>query len=166
MSIVRTTVHAAIAALLVACTAHAETVTGKVIGVADGDTVTVLTEGHRQVKVRIAGIDAPEKEQAFGQAAKKSMSDCAFGKVASVAWKKLDRYGRAIGKLTVDSIDCGLRQIELGLAWHYKAYEREQVPADRLAYAEAENTARLASTGLWSEARPTPPWEFRRIAEK
>ncbi|MBB4843193.1 endonuclease YncB(thermonuclease family) [Paucibacter oligotrophus] len=166
MNISRTTVHAAIAALIVAFTAHAETVTGKVIGVADGDTVTVLTEGPRQVKVRIAGIDAPEKGQAFGQAAKKVMSDCAFGQVASVDWKKLDRYGRAIGKLTVDSIDCGLRQIELGLAWHYKAYEREQTPADRSAYAEAENAARLASTGLWIDARPTPPWEFRRIAEK
>lgn len=109
--------------------AIADTLVGKVVAVADGDTVTVLTDEHRQVKVRIAGIDAPEKSQAFGQAAKKAMSDCAFGKQAGVEWKKLDRYRRTIGKLTVDGVDCGLRQIELGLAWHYKAYEREQAAA-------------------------------------
>lgn len=141
--------------------AHADALIGKVVGISDGDTVTVLTEEHRQVKIRIAGIDAPEKRQAFGQAAKDAMSDCAFGKQAGVEWKRLDRYGRTIGKLTVDGVDCGLRQIELGLAWHYKAYEREQAAADRSAYAEAENAARSARRGLWSDAQPIPPWEFR-----
>ena len=89
------------------------------------------------------------------------MSDCAFGKQADVEWKKLDRYGRIIGKLTVAGVDCGLRQIELGLAWHYKAYEREQPQAGRQAYAEAENASQKARKGLWKDANPTPPWEFR-----
>lgn len=141
--------------------AAADTLEGKIVGVSDGDTVTLLTSERRQVKIRIEGIDAPEKSQAFGQAAKKAMSDCAFGKQADVEWKKLDLYGRTIGKLTVDGIDCGLRQIELGFAWHYKAYEREQTLADRKAYAEAEGTARAARKGLWIDAQPTPPWEFR-----
>ncbi|SEA52096.1 thermonuclease family protein [Acidovorax soli] len=141
--------------------AVADTLDGKVVGVSDGDTVTLLTAEHRQIKIRIAGIDAPEKAQAFGQAAKKAMSACAFGKAASVEWKKLDRYGRTIGQLSVDGVDCGLRQVELGLAWHYKAYEREQAPTDRQAYAEAEKAAKEAGKGLWSDPKPQPPWEFR-----
>ena len=70
--------------------------------------------------MRIAGIDAPEKKQAFGQRSKQAMSDCAFGKDVEIEWKKLDRYGRTIGKVVGDGVDCGLRQIELGMAWHYK----------------------------------------------
>lgn len=89
----------------------ADTLVGKVVGVSDGDTVTVLVDDHRQVHIRIAGIDAPEKRQPFGQAAKKAMSDCSFGKEVVVGWKKIDRYGRTIGKLVVDGVDCGLRQI-------------------------------------------------------
>lgn len=154
------------AAALCACgLAAADTIEGKIVAIADGDTLTLLTSDHRQVKIRVAGIDAPEKAQAFGQAAKKAMSDCAFGKQANVEWKKLDRFGRTIGKLTVDGADCGLRQIELGLAWHYKAYEREQQQADRLAYAEAERDAQKAGRGLWAEAHPTPPWDFRHAAK-
>lgn len=78
---------------LISAPAFADILVGKVVAVSDGDTVTVLTENHVQVKIRIAGIDAPEKGQAFGQVAKSSMSDCAFGKQAQVEWKKLDRYG-------------------------------------------------------------------------
>lgn len=139
----------------------ADTLRGKVIGISDGDTVTVLTTERRQVKIRIAGIDAPEKKQAFGQASKEGMSDCAFGKPVEVEWSKLDRYGRTIGKIHAGGIDCGLRQIELGLAWHYKAYEREQIPEDRLSYAQAEDIAKEAGKGLWQDRRPVPPWEFR-----
>lgn len=142
--------------------ASADELMGKVVGVSDGDTVTLLTAEHRQVKIRLAGIDAPEKKQPFGMAAKKAMSDCAFGKQASVEWRKIDLYGRTIGKLTADGVDCGLRQIELGLAWHYKAYEREQEAPDRLAYAQEENAARSSRKGLWISPAPMPPWEFRR----
>ena len=141
--------------------ASADELTGKVVGVSDGDTVTLLTAEHRQVKIRLAGIDAPEKKQPFGMAAKRSMSDCAFGKQANVEWSKVDLYGRTIGKLTADGVDCGLRQIELGLAWHYKAYEREQEAPDRLAYAQEEKSARVARKGLWSDPQPQPPWVFR-----
>lgn len=137
------------------------TLEGKVVGVADGDTVTVLVDGHDQVHVRISGIDAPEKKQVFGQRSKQAMSACAFGKQVVVEWRKKDRYGRAVGKLTVNGVDCGLRQIELGMAWHYKAYAKEQARADREAYATAEDEAKAARRGLWSDANPTPPWEFR-----
>ncbi len=120
--------------------AVADTLLGKVvIGISDGDTVRVLTTERRQVKIRIAGIDAPEKNQAFGQASKKGKSDCAFGKPVEIEWHKLDRYGRTIGKIQASGIDCGLRQIELGLAWHYKAYEREQPPRGQASLRASGN---------------------------
>ena len=124
--------------------------------------MTLLTTERRQVKIRVAGIDAPEKKQSFGMAAKKALSDCAFGKQAIIEWHKVDLYGRTIGKLTADGVDCGLRQVELGLAWHYIAYAREQTAADRQAYANAHVNAKAARKGLWIANNPMPPWEFRR----
>jgi endonuclease YncB( thermonuclease family) len=75
--------------------------------------------------VRVPGIDAPEKKQPFGDRSKQAMSECAFSKQALVEWNKTDRYGRTIGKVVVDGIDCGLQVVEKGLAWHYKAYAKE-----------------------------------------
>lgn len=141
-------------------TALADVLEGKVVGISDGDTITVLVD-RREVKVRVAGIDAPEKKQPFGQRSKEHLSDCAFGKAVSVEWSKTDRYGRAIGKVTAHGVDCGLRQIELGMAWHYKAYAKEQKVIDRAAYSEAESQSMTRKSGLWSEPHPTPPWEFR-----
>lgn len=155
----------ALAGLLCASHASANTLSGKVVAVLDGDTITVLHE-NQQTRVRIAGIDAPEKRQAFGQRSKQSMSDCAFGKEVEIDWKKLDRYGRTIGKVVADGVDCGLRQIELGMAWHYKAYAKEQSREDREAYASAEEKAKSERRGLWSDTAPAPPWEFRHPTSK
>jgi len=140
--------------------ADAETVSGKVVGVTDGDTLIVLVD-HTTVRVRLASIDAPEKGQPFGQASKQGLSQCAFGSQVNVEWHKRDRYGRTVGKVMAGTIDCGLRQVELGLAWHYRAHAKEQVPADRVVYAQAEEAARQARSGLWSEAAPFAPWEYR-----
>lgn len=142
---------------------HAAVLEGKVVGITDGDTVTVLVD-RREVKVRVAGIDAPEKKQPFGQRSKEHLSDCAFGKSVAVEWNKTDRYGRTIGKVLADGVDCGLRQIQDGFAWHYKAYVNEQSATDRAAYAEAESQAQARKTGLWSDPHPIPPWEFRHTA--
>lgn len=147
-------------AALVALPAHGETLAGKVVGITDGDTLTVLID-HREVKVRVAGIDAPEKRQSFGQRSTEHLSVCAFGKAASIEWSKMDRYGRTIGKVIAGGVDCGLRQIELGMAWHYKAYAKEQSATDRAVYAVAESQAVARKAGLWSDPHPTPPWEFR-----
>lgn len=141
--------------------ATADTLVGKVVGITDGDTLTVRTTEETK-QVRLSGIDAPEKRQDFGNAAKKALSDCAFDRPVQVETKKLDRYGRAVGKVTVEGVDCGLRQIKLGLAWHYKAYAREQNSVDRDLYARAEDAARRTRAGLWQASNPTPPWEFRR----
>lgn len=145
----------------VAMAATAETLTGIVVGVADGDTITVLDEKYRQHKIRLAGIDAPEKRQAFGQRSKQSLSDLAYRRQAVVETSKTDRYGRLVGKVTITGADVNLEQVRRGMAWHYRAYEREQTLADREAYAAAENAARAARRGLWAMPSPVAPWEFR-----
>jgi endonuclease YncB( thermonuclease family) len=152
-----------------ATAAHAQPVleqlTGKVVGVSDGDTLTVLVQRDQsleQIKVRVSGIDAPEKAQAFGDRSRQGLSDCAFAKKVQVEVIKLDRYGRSVGKVISQGTDCGLRQIELGLAWHYKAYAREQSPADRQSYAAAEDVAHERKRGLWADPAAIPPWDFRR----
>jgi endonuclease YncB( thermonuclease family) len=145
--------------------ASAATLVGQVVGVTDGDTVTVLDEQRQQHKVRLAGIDAPEKKQPFGQRSKESLSDAVFGKTVSVEWDKFDRYGRIVGKIIVDAKDVNLSQVEAGLAWWYQKYSAEQSISDRRLYAQAEDEARRGRLGLWSEseAEPIAPWDFRKI---
>jgi endonuclease YncB( thermonuclease family) len=152
--------------LLVVVSAQAETFQGRVVGVADGDTITVLDADNTQHKVRLSGIDAPEKAQAYGQRSKQSLSGLVFGKSVVVETTKRDRYGREVGKVLADGLDVNLEQVNRGLAWHYKAYQREQPPADRTTYSEAEQAAREARTGLWQDPEPVPPWEFRHGPSK
>ena len=110
-------------------TAHAETISGRVVGVADGDTLTLLDSSNQQHRIRLYGIDAPEKKQPFGSRAKQNLSSLAYGKSVTVEWSKLDRYGRIVGKAIVNGEDVGLRQLQAGLAWWYRQYAREQTPA-------------------------------------
>lgn len=139
---------------------------GKVVSVSDGDTVSVL-DGEKQVhRVRLAGIDAPERRQAFGARARQGLSSLVFGKSVAVIWKKKDRYGRLVGVVMSNDEDVNLRMLSMGLAWHYKAYEAEQPPAERLQYSEVEEQARSARIGLWSDSRAIPPWEFRNIGPR
>ncbi len=147
--------------LCLATCVHAVELRGKVVSVSDGDTVTVLDAERHQHKVRLAGIDAPEKAQPFGQASKISLSDQIFGREVAVTWDKRDRYGRIIGKISVDHRDVCLEQVRRGMAWHYKQYARDQSPDDRGAYAEAEVAARAARAGLWQDVSPVAPWEWR-----
>ena len=147
--------------LFVTCLANAETITGKVVGVSDGDTITVLDANRTQHKIRLAGIDAPEKAQPFGQRSKEHLSDLVFAKQVSVEFDKTDKYGRTVGKVLVDGVDVNLAQIKAGFAWHYKEYAKEQPAADRESYARAETTARSSTLGLWRDAKPMTPWEWR-----
>lgn len=145
----------------VALPLSAEPIVGKVVGVADGDTLTVLDALKHQHKIRLSGIDAPEGGQAFGHRSKEALSDCAFGKQASVDGDKADRYGRRVGKVLVNGIDCNLRQIELGLAWHFVKYASERPAHESKAYAAAETAARAAKRGLWADPHAMPPWDWR-----
>jgi endonuclease YncB( thermonuclease family) len=148
-------------ALLLVNPAAADTLRGRVVAIADGDTVTVLDESNTQYKIRLTGIDAPEKKQPFGSKSKEHLSSLIFNKQVTVEFSKKDRYGRTIGKITVDGVDANLEQVKAGMAWHYKQYQKEQSVGDRSAYAKAEEVARVENHGLWVDPEPIPPWEWR-----
>ena len=141
--------------------ARADSLTGRVVRVADGDTITVLDANNQQHKLRLSGIDAPEIKQAYGQASRKHLSALVAGKTVLAEWYKRDKYGRTVAKVLLDGQDVCLEQIKAGMAWHYKKYQQEQTPQDRAIYAVAEDEARSARRGLWKEADPMPPWEWR-----
>lgn len=159
-------VHVACAFLLVfsfaANPAVAATLAGRVVGLSDGDTVTVLDERKVQHRVRLSGIDAPEKRQDFGNTSRQYLATLVFDKHVSVEWDKRDRYGRILGKVVVNGRDANLAMVLAGLAWHYKRYEKEQSVSDRRVYANAELQARAERRGLWQIASAVPPWDFRR----
>lgn len=137
----------------------AEELRGKVVSVADGDTITVLDAANTQHKVRLNGIDAPEKKQAYGTKSKESLSDKVSKGDVVVKWKEKDRYGRILGDVFVGEHYVNLEQIESGFAWHYKEYSKDAT------LAAAEKEAKNAKAGLWLDRSPTPPWEYRK-AEK
>ena len=141
-------------ALILAHCAYAETF-GKVIGIADGDTMTVLVE-RQLVKVRLSEIDAPERGQPFGNRSKQSLSDLCFDKTATLDYKGKDRYGRTLARVYCDGIDANAEQVRQGMAWVYRVY----APKDSPLYA-AEDEAKRARRGLWADVEPVPPWEWR-----
>jgi len=146
---------------------------GKVVGVADGDTITVLDSARTPHRIRLNGIDAPEKRQPYGTRAKEQLAALAFGKLVVVHWNKRDRYRRIVGHVRLaapaacatpacfHSGDVGLALIESGLAWHYKRYQNGQTAEDRTRYARAEEAARSKRAGLWRDAHPVAPWDYR-----
>ena len=142
--------------------AHAKTIEGLVVGVADGDTITVLDQQKNTYKIRLQGIDAPEKKQAFGQKSKQSLHDLVHRKQVRIEYDKEDKYGRIVGKVTVDDVDVCLQQLVLGMAWHYKKYQNEQSVSDRALYSDTELKSKSLKLGLWTEDTPMPPWEFRK----
>ena len=159
---------AALAVFLLACLclpASATTYSARVIAISDGDTLTVLDADHTQHKIRLAGIDAPEKRQAWGERARQFLGERVHRRLVQIEVGKKDRYGREVGKVLLDGEDINLELLRSGLAWHYRAYEREQAPLDRASYADAERAARARRLGLWSDAHPVAPWDFRRTAK-
>ncbi len=145
---------------------RADVLTGKVIAVADGDTVTVVDVDQNKHKIRLAGIDAPESRQPYGQRSRQSLSDLVSGQWVQVVYDKADRYGRLVGKVQVAGRDANLEQLRRGLAWHYKKYEGEQGEQDRQAYAAAEQQAQSARLGLWRDPGPQAPWDYRQLQRR
>jgi endonuclease YncB( thermonuclease family) len=145
---------AAASCVLVACARTGRTFSGEVVGVSDGDTISVLRDGQ-PVKVRLDGIDCPELGQAFGGSAKQFTSSLVFGRSVSVRVRATDQYGRLVGRVFVGRQDVSLELVRAGYAWHYKQFSSDS------ALARAEQDARAARRGLWSDARAIPPWEFR-----
>lgn len=146
-------------AALTAPIAHAapHTIYGKVIGVADGDTLTILDANKAQHKIRLAEIDAPESNgQAFGFRSKQSLSELCYRIPVRIEVQGSDRYGRTIGRVYCNGIDANAEQVRRGLAWVYRQYARDK----SLHHLEAE--AKGARRGLWGDPDPAPPWEWRR----
>jgi len=141
-------------------TQAAQTLHGRVVNIADGDTITVLVDNTPH-KIRLAGIDAPEKAQSFGQVSKDHLRDLIADKMVDVEYHKKDRYRCVVGKVLLHGRDIDLEQIRGGMAWHYKNYAKEQSANDRALYAAAEDNAREKRIGLWHDDKPTPPWEWR-----
>ena len=169
--------------LMLAPTLFAEEIVGRVVRVADGDTITVLAApgGTRSVasanrrrdgvlvggiqrsdstpavehKIRLHGIDAPESGQAFGNAAKNHLSSLVAGRNVRVKWKSRDKYGRILGVVYLNDRDVNLEMLKAGFAWHYKRFDSTP------AYARAESEARVAKKGLWAALDPIPPEQFR-----
>jgi endonuclease YncB( thermonuclease family) len=130
---------------------------GMVVGVSDGDTITVLHEGKGE-KIRLYGIDTPEGHQAFGKKAKQFTSSMAYGKTVEVQPKDTDRYSRTVALISVDGKSLNEALIKDGLAWVYRKYCKEAFCEDWLNF---EIIARYGKIGLWSEPNPIPPWQFR-----
>lgn len=131
------------------------TFTGTVVSVHDGDTLHVLDDAKQEHTIRLAGIDAPERRQAFGTVARGRLAELTKGKAVAVIEGRPDKYGRTVARLEVEGRDVGLQLVADGLAWHYVRY------SDDRALAGAEADARAARRGLWADARPVPPWEWR-----
>lgn len=138
--------------------------TGRVVSVADGDTSRVELSNKSRIRIRLQGIDAPERTQPYSQVSRRHLHELVGGKEISFVPEKLDRHGRTVAVVRLkDGTDVCLAQIEAGLAWHYKKYELEQTPDDRARYAAAEVMARAAQRGLWRSETPMEPWEFRAL---
>ena len=164
-----------------AASAHAlepHSLEGRVVSVEDGDTVTVLDAGKVQHRVRLAGIDAPERGQPGGVRSKDSLAEMVFEQPVRVQWHKRDPYGRLVGTLWVapqeaqcrgrpecpTTLDAGLAQLRLGRAWWFRRYAAEQPPDERERYESEEAQARQAKLGLWRDGGAVAPWEWRQRA--
>lgn len=144
------------ACCLASIASGAEDLRGKVIGISDGDTLTVLIE-RKPVKVRLSEIDAPERKQPFGTRSRQSLATICNQKFAVITWKAHDRYGRVIGHVQCEGIDANASQVRSGMAWVYDRYASSGTPL----YALQEE-AKLERRGLWGHPDAIPPWEWRR----
>ena len=134
----------------------------RIVGVIDGDTVKARPEGGAQRTIRLSGINAPEKGQAYGERSRQSLATLAMERDALIEPRKRDRFGREVSLVRVGSTDMSFAQLEAGMAWHFKRYSREQPAAERLAYARSEESARARKAGLWGDPSAVAPWDWRK----
>ncbi|MCO6418786.1 thermonuclease family protein [Siccirubricoccus sp. KC 17139] len=144
--------------LLFALPAEAREILGKVVAIADGDTLTLLDDGRKQRRIRLAGIDTPESRQPYGSRARQALAELTFGRRVKVQVLGVDRYGRTLGRVIAGRKDVNAALVRQGAAWVYRAY------TDDPALLRLEAEARAARRGLWAlpEAQRQPPWEWRR----
>ncbi len=137
-------------------------ITGKVIGISDGDTIKILTEDKQELRIRLNGIDCPEKKQAFGTKAKEFTSDLVFGKDVKVISRGTDRYGRVLGEVILeDGRSLNKELLKNGYAWWYEQYAKKEIDLKNL-----QEQARRDSIGLWKDKEAIAPWEFRKASRQ
>jgi len=134
---------------------------GKVVAISDGDTIRVYDRNENiQYKIRLSGIDAPEKNQPYGRKSKEALSNLIFGKTVRVSDQGKDRYKRILGYVKLGDIDVNLEMVKSGNAWTYRKYNQSE------DYLDAENSAKEKRLGLWALENPIPPWQFRKTEKK
>ena len=134
--------------------------TAKCVGVVDGDTVDILTDDKKQIRLRLAAIDTPERDQPFGNTAKKYLSGLIFGKGIQYEVTETDKYGRSVAFIFIDSKDVNAAMVEAGLAWHYLKYSDDE------NLSRLESVARTEKRGLWADARHLAPWDWRKLSKE
>jgi micrococcal nuclease len=144
---------------VISTTADRPDVAYRVVGVVDGDTIDLLTADKQTVRIRLNGIDAPERGQPFGNNARQLVSDLCFGRDVQIIDHGSDKYGRTIADVLVDGQSINLRLVQEGLAWHYKKYSSDE------QLATAERIARESRIGLWSDPRHVAPWDWRDLSK-
>lgn len=144
-----------LALTLPAACASQESFTAKVVAIHDGDTISVLRDGQKQVRLRLSGIDCPELHQDFGRRARQLTGQLTFGRIVTVTVVDRDRYERLVARVAADGEDVSLALLRAGMAWHDTKH------SDDGSLAEAERQARAARIGLWSQPNPVPPWTWR-----
>jgi endonuclease YncB( thermonuclease family) len=144
--------------LALASPALAEELRGRVVGITDGDTLTLLTPERREVKIRLAEIDTPESAQPYGTRSRQALSDLAFQQHVRVDVQDIDRYGRIVGRIYAGRVDVNAEMVRRGAAWVYRRYSHDP------SLLVFEDEARQAQRGIWAlpESQRTPPWEWRR----
>jgi len=144
-------------ALSLSTMVYAETIAGRIVGVSDGDTLTILDSTNTQFKIRLAAIDAPEKAQPFGQRGRQKLSNICYGKTANVIVISIDRFERPVGDVDCAGVNANEVMVQSGLAWVDPRY------AKRHGHLFAiEEDARNTRRGLWADDNPMPPWEWRK----
>ena len=139
-------------------TQEAQILQGKVVRIADGDTITILDSLNQSVRIRLYGIDCPEKGQDFSQVAKGFTTKLCAQETVRVEVKDVDHYGRIVGIVYLDDgTEVNLALLQAGLAWHYTAYDQSE------HYRQAEIEARNSKQGLWIQGNAQPPWKFRQM---
>jgi endonuclease YncB( thermonuclease family) len=141
--------------LVPSCSVLAATITGTVVGITDGDTMTVLVE-ERQVKVRLSEIDAPERKQPFGTRSRQALADLCHGVQAEISSTGKDRYGRVLGRVSCRGVDANAALVHDGYAWVFDRYVTDR------SLSALQSIARGARRGLWADKSAIPPWEWRK----
>ena len=139
---------------LLLAVAHADVLDGRVTHVADGDSLSICVE-HREVRIRLVNIDAPEYQQPFGLESRQSLAELCENKQARIDWTKEDQYGRKLGQVSCGGVDVNAEQVRRGLAWVSRIDKSD-------GFLSAERAARAARIGLWADPDAVPPWKWRR----